>query len=109
CSNNGVMDVNNCNQCLCPSGWGGKTCSENPAGSTTLTPTANWQKIQTTIGNPQDDQLPKFSFKHLVITAPAGRKVEARIDYMWAGYAEGCKYGGIEIFEKEDTRITPPR
>ncbi|GMR61145.1 hypothetical protein PMAYCL1PPCAC_31340, partial [Pristionchus mayeri] len=109
CSNNGVMDVNNCNQCLCPAGWGGKTCLENPSGSTTLTPTASWQQIQTTIGNTQDDQLAEFSYKHLVITAPTGRKVEARIDYMWAGDSAGCKFGGIEIFEKADSRITPPR
>ncbi|GMT35839.1 hypothetical protein PFISCL1PPCAC_27136, partial [Pristionchus fissidentatus] len=109
CDNNGVMDVNNCNQCLCPAGWGGATCNANPAGSQLLTPTANWQQVQLTIGNPQDDQLAEFTYKHLVINAPAGRKVEARIDYMWAGDSAGCKFGGIEMFEKVDTRITPPR
>ncbi|GMT05993.1 hypothetical protein PENTCL1PPCAC_28167, partial [Pristionchus entomophagus] len=109
CFNNGVKDVNNCNQCLCPAGWGGKTCNENPTGSTVLTPTANWQQFQTTIGNPQDDQLAEFTYKHLVINAPIGRRVEAKIDYMWAGDSAGCKFGGIEIFEKVDTRITPPR
>ncbi|GMT36885.1 hypothetical protein PFISCL1PPCAC_28182 [Pristionchus fissidentatus] len=109
CLNNGVRDVNNCDQCFCPLGYGGKDCGGKPAGATVVTATSAEQKFATTIGQPSDPQSIDYKIKHLVINAPAGKRVQLKVTYFWVSFALPCSYGFIEIYTKTDTRTGAAR
>ncbi|GMR60416.1 hypothetical protein PMAYCL1PPCAC_30611, partial [Pristionchus mayeri] len=108
CINNGVPDVNNCAQCFCPMGYGGRDCSGNPAGSIVLSATASEQRYETTIAASAAGAI-EYQIKHLVITAPAGKKVQLKVPYFWVGFDVFCTWGGIEFYTNTDTRMGAPR
>ncbi|VDM63084.1 unnamed protein product [Angiostrongylus costaricensis] len=51
CENGGFPHPRDCSKCICPSGYGGRLCSERPSGcGKTLTATTSFQTVEDKVG-----------------------------------------------------------
>ncbi|CAJ0935541.1 unnamed protein product, partial [Mesorhabditis belari] len=109
CVNGGFRNSRNCNTCICPSGYGGATCSDRAPGcGATLTATSATQTLNITIGVRTSVDYPTFETCNYLIKAPASNKVEVVLRAI-AGNVQcraGCIYKGIEVKATNDHRYT---
>ncbi|KAK0401951.1 hypothetical protein QR680_016063 [Steinernema hermaphroditum] len=121
CQNEGRPDPNNCAVCQCPSGFGGRDCSEREAPSAgltcgeTLQASDSWQQLSSKgvvgrggyqSGNVSD---PVHCTWH--IKAPAGKRIQYYVTEVRVDYADDvlctrlCYFGGLSIKGLEKTWI----
>ncbi|CAJ0591271.1 unnamed protein product [Cylicocyclus nassatus] len=103
CQNGGFPNPNNCDVCICPSGYGGTLCNERPDGcGETLTAGPSYALMTSLIGDGTTRTKVDFVKCTYWIQAPENTKVQIRID-SYEGYSvDGCIYGGVEIKSHPD-------
>ncbi|CAJ0943491.1 unnamed protein product, partial [Mesorhabditis belari] len=110
CVNGGFRNSRNCNVCICPSGWGGITCSERESGcGAALIAKGPIQTQSITIGanNEFDTEYETFEKCNYIIRAPMGYKIEVILKTITGiDCTPGCVYKGIEVKAMSDHRYT---
>ncbi|GMT06092.1 hypothetical protein PENTCL1PPCAC_28266, partial [Pristionchus entomophagus] len=102
CKNSGYTHPKKCNVCICPEGWGGTYCDQNPAGAVVLTPSTNFQTYNINFGGAASN---KAKSRIHVLTAPAGKRVEVNFPALKTTDMENsCGVNGIEWKGKSDLR-----
>lgn len=103
CSHQGYPDPNNCNQCKCPTPYGGTHCNRllpTDCGNLNLTATQFMKTISTS----------GAKTCYYLITAPAGRKIQFKVLNKYLLSQDGvCRYNYIEIKLKKDFTKYGPR
>ncbi|MCP9265223.1 Metalloendopeptidase [Dirofilaria immitis] len=107
CLNNGYPHPRDCNQCMCPSGYGGQYCErrpDSPGCGENLRATYEWQTLNARMGNYKynDD----MSYCHWWIEAERDDIIEVKIKSLSGSCSEGCIYGGLELKANADKRLT---
>ncbi|PAV57305.1 hypothetical protein WR25_20379 [Diploscapter pachys] len=102
CLNSGTKNPRDCSTCICPVGYGGATCNERPNnGGETITPTANFQTLTITVGDPASPSntwRPSYMIKTYWFTVPAGQKLEMQITGMQNNRCNyGCSFASLEF------------
>ncbi|EYC26622.1 hypothetical protein Y032_0010g873 [Ancylostoma ceylanicum] len=112
CDRGGFPNPKNCQTCVCPGGYGGPLCKDQPTEcneALTKTATEEWEQIQVNAYNQVGDRYNYFKCVSW-IKAPEGKKIQVEIADI-TSYADklGCTAAGIEIKIQEDQRLTGPR
>ncbi|PAV83824.1 hypothetical protein WR25_02323 [Diploscapter pachys] len=102
CLNSGTKNPRDCSTCICPIGYAGATCNERPNnGGETITPTADWQTKNITVGDldsPIDTWRPSYMIKTYWFTVPTGQKLEMQITDMLNNFCDyGCSLASLEF------------
>ncbi|GMR61102.1 hypothetical protein PMAYCL1PPCAC_31297, partial [Pristionchus mayeri] len=101
CKNGGYLDVRTCSKCVCPEGLGGLDCTGNPDGcAVELTASTSYTKRTITMGVSGNPAQLKYNNCAYIVKAPAGKRIEVVIDYIYADYGPGCRAGGVELKTK---------
>ncbi|EYC32056.1 hypothetical protein Y032_0003g1374 [Ancylostoma ceylanicum] len=108
CANRGFPNPNNCDICVCPSGYGGDRCEDKPDKcGKVLNATEKWQTVAREIYNKKvhGDYFKCTNW----IKGPKGTKIEVQILEVsraseW--YPQGCVIAGIELKTNADQRLT---
>uniref|UniRef100_A0A914DL40 Zinc metalloproteinase n=1 Tax=Acrobeloides nanus TaxID=290746 RepID=A0A914DL40_9BILA len=101
CQNGGYPNPANCAICNCPWGFGGTLCDQRKVGDgncgSTVTATSSYQTLTGSLG--QNDGITYDNFKscHYHIKAPAGNKVQIKINAIGDVCSPGCYYGSTEF------------
>uniref|UniRef100_A0A914DFY9 Metalloendopeptidase n=1 Tax=Acrobeloides nanus TaxID=290746 RepID=A0A914DFY9_9BILA len=106
CQNNGIVNPNNCAQCICPKGFGGTLCDQrasdnNPScGGTTLLANYYWKTLTGTIdqtnniGTPTSIPYHKCFWK---IIAPTNKLIQIQIVSATNRCNSGCTIEALEL------------
>ncbi|KAK0400646.1 hypothetical protein QR680_015366 [Steinernema hermaphroditum] len=122
CKNEGRPNPNNCGVCQCPSGFGGRDCSQRQPPShglrcgETLSATGSWKtlSISNVVGNGKWESANKTDPYHCTwhVKAPAGKRIQYSVTYVGISDSEGdslcyprCFLGGLSIKGIEKTWI----
>uniref|UniRef100_A0A1I7Y392 Zinc metalloproteinase n=1 Tax=Steinernema glaseri TaxID=37863 RepID=A0A1I7Y392_9BILA len=122
CKNEGMPNPNKCDECQCPSGFGGKDCSEREAPShgltcgETLAAGADWQTLESSgvvgAGNYDSNQGNRYDPYRCTwhITAPEGKVIEYEVTFIGTKNQRNdmlcypvCNFGGLKIKGQEKT------
>ncbi|KAK6049907.1 astacin [Cooperia oncophora] len=112
CKNDGFPNPRNCSRCICPGGYGGQFCDEEPSEWSScgqvLNATDQWTLLVDELGDWWAYGLREDFVKcHYWIKAPAGRKVQVKfVDFTYGFGVDGCPYAGVEIKTQTDQRLT---
>ncbi|KAK6725965.1 hypothetical protein RB195_004342 [Necator americanus] len=108
CEMNGFPNPRDCIKCVCPSGFGGDLCDENPSGcGQVLNATKEYQTLTDTVGDINVGEREDFSKCYYWIKAPKGSRIEVMLESFTKGLAvDGCSYAGVEIKTHKDLRLT---
>ncbi|KJH39881.1 hypothetical protein DICVIV_14220 [Dictyocaulus viviparus] len=109
CANDGFPNPNNCNKCICPSGYGGPLCDEKPGKcGGKLKAERDFQQLVDIVGHKNTYQTTEdFEVCYYWIEAPPGQKIQVRLDGYKNGIStDGCRHGGVEIKTGKDKRHT---
>uniref|UniRef100_A0A914XA12 Metalloendopeptidase n=1 Tax=Plectus sambesii TaxID=2011161 RepID=A0A914XA12_9BILA len=109
CQNGGYKDPNNCNQCKCPTSFGGAFCqtvapAENGVCGASLTATTAWQDLTATVGTYNTMDIPTTCYWHL--NSPAGTKMEVKVIYIAGACNLGCYFNYVDIVLDSDYTTT---
>ncbi|EYC45590.1 hypothetical protein Y032_0422g1185 [Ancylostoma ceylanicum] len=107
CENGGFPHPRRCSECICPGGYGGRTCAERPRGcGDVIEATSDWAELQDVLGHgtkSRDD----FEKCNYWITSPPNTQIQVRIVSFTKGVAvDGCYFAGVEIKTNEDQTLT---
>ncbi|KAI1702622.1 astacin (Peptidase family m12A) domain-containing protein [Ditylenchus destructor] len=114
CLNGGYRHPRHCDQCVCPTGFGGQNCSElaKPENGPPVNcgkvveANENFQALTGAISASTDFGL---ADRHATcwwhIKAPEGKRIEVRVRSLNGACADGCFYGGTEIKTKDFQRV----
>ncbi|EYB86775.1 hypothetical protein Y032_0273g978 [Ancylostoma ceylanicum] len=109
CKNRGYPHPRDCSRCLCPSGYGGKDCSERPSDGCghELEASKTWQNVSITIRNDDPKQY-LDGYKKCIywIKSPEGTRMKIRLETIRFQSTAGCSNDGIEIKAKKDITLT---
>ncbi|KJH39986.1 astacin [Dictyocaulus viviparus] len=109
CANDGFPDPNNCDKCICPSGYGGPRCDQKPGDcGKELTAELEFKKLIDVVGDKNAYRTTEdFRWCHYWIRAPPGQKIQVRLDGYENGIStDGCRHTGVEIKTGRDKRHT---
>ncbi|WKY02458.1 hypothetical protein Q1695_016040 [Nippostrongylus brasiliensis] len=103
----GFPNPRDCSRCVCPSGYGGSSCSERPAGcGDYLTATDEYQTLVDILGDGGDTK-DEFTTCNYWIQTDEDHKIEIILLNFTENYAvDGCTYAGVEIKAQQDHRLT---
>ncbi|KAF8354757.1 hypothetical protein PRIPAC_96380 [Pristionchus pacificus] len=102
CKNYGYTHPKKCNVCICPEGWGGAYCDQNPAGAVVLTASTNFQTYNIDFGGAASNVAKSRAH---VINAPVGKRIEVKFPTLKTTDMENsCGKNGIEWKGKTDLR-----
>ncbi|PAV64158.1 hypothetical protein WR25_01495 [Diploscapter pachys] len=114
CLNSGTKNPRDCSTCICPVGYAGATCNERPNnGGETITPTANLQTLDITVGDPASSTStwrPSYMIKTYWFTVPAGQKLEMQITAMQNNQCQyGCPFASLEFKYGSYPQLVDPK
>ncbi|CAD5225826.1 unnamed protein product [Bursaphelenchus xylophilus] len=109
CRNGGFRRHDSCDTCICPSGFGGKDCSELPEGQffaekncgQVIAASKEWQTLSNRVVSKQVTLADRHSSCTWHIKAPADEKVQIKLLDVYGACSAGCFYSGIEIKIKD--------
>ncbi|GMT36511.1 hypothetical protein PFISCL1PPCAC_27808, partial [Pristionchus fissidentatus] len=102
CKNHGYTHPKKCNVCLCPEGWGGAYCDQNPSGAVTLTASPTFQTYNINFTGAASNRAKSRAH---VVTAPVGKRIEVKFTALKTTDMENsCGVNGIEWKGKSDLR-----
>ncbi|CAD5218418.1 unnamed protein product [Bursaphelenchus okinawaensis] len=111
CKNGGFRRHDSCDICICPSGFGGKDCSELPLGEFSaeqdcgqvISATREWQYLSNRVISKQINLADRHSSCTWHIKANPNEKVQIKLLDVYGACSAGCFYSGIEIKVKDFT------
>ncbi|KJH40965.1 astacin [Dictyocaulus viviparus] len=109
CANDGFPNPNNCNRCICPSGYGGLLCDRKPGNcGGELKAEYGVKQLIDIVGDKNTYRTTEdFRMCYYWIKAPPGQKIQVRLDGYESGVStDGCRHTGVEIKTGKDKRHT---
>uniref|UniRef100_W6NDP8 Zinc metalloproteinase n=1 Tax=Haemonchus contortus TaxID=6289 RepID=W6NDP8_HAECO len=99
CEMGGFPNPKNCNECVCPSGYGGAFCNDRPKGcGDKLKADKEWKHLSMSLGDGKGGDKDDFDFCNYWIETQPGSKIEVEIEEISFGISsDGCILGGVEI------------
>ncbi|CAI5443850.1 unnamed protein product [Caenorhabditis angaria] len=112
CANGGYQHPRKCDQCICPTGFGGKTCDDidvaNPAKCRGVL-TASEEQRKFTINIKPKATAKGIRQCNYHIQAPEGKKIVIYLDSVIGNCVQGCYEEGVELKMYADKTVTGAR
>ncbi|KAL6729291.1 hypothetical protein Aduo_000362 [Ancylostoma duodenale] len=105
CKNNGFPNPKDCNICVCPRGYVGQSCDDEPHGQV-LEARDTWQAMNESISS-YENSTDSYVIRTTWIRSPPNTSIEVEVDSISEGLqAYGCAKAGVEIKTRDDQRLT---
>ncbi|EYC26647.1 hypothetical protein Y032_0010g888 [Ancylostoma ceylanicum] len=106
CEHQGFPNPKNCSVCVCPGGYGGRSCGDRPGDcGQELLAQDYWQPMVLNISSPQNSSE-YFVCTSWIKSAPK-KTIEVEIESISDDLKTyGCGYAAVEIKSQDDQRLT---